>query len=133
MGFARPRLLRSESGYDSDDIKPSPEGKPSLEILQRDTNAPRRSEERDDELTETASHSWQRPAAGRRAKLPDELRYQEPSLIEAAERCRGSLEKLKKHANDSKARYSHGTKKRQMLDKVDSDVCPFTVQYIEGS
>ena len=54
------------------------------------------------------------------------------SLLESAESCRVSLERLKKHANDSKAKHTHGTKKRQLLDKVDSDVCPFTVRYVEG-
>ena len=73
--------------------------------------------------TKTEPHIWQRPAGGRREKLPDG----EPSLIEAAERCGASLEKLKKHAYDSKAKYTRGTK-RKMLDKVDLDVCPFTVQ-----
>ena len=53
------------------------------------------------------------------------------SLLESAESCGASLEKLKKHSNDSKAKYAHGTK-RQMLDKVDSDVCPFIVQYVES-
>ena len=124
MGLARPRLSRSSWDYDYDDIEPSPEGKPSFDTLQWDANAPRRSEERE--------NIWQSPAVGRRAKLPDELPYEEPSLIEAAERCRASLEKLKKYADDSKARYSQDTKKRQMLYKVDSDVCPFTVQCVEG-
>ena len=47
------------------------------------------------------------------------------SLLESAESCKASLEKLKKHASDSKAKHTHSTKKRQLLEKVNSDVCPF--------
>ena len=54
------------------------------------------------------------------------------SLLESAESCRASLEKLKKHASDSKAKHTYSPKKSQLLDKVDSDVCPFTVRYVEG-
>ena len=54
------------------------------------------------------------------------------SLLECAESCVLSLEQLKKHASDSKAKHTHSIKKRQLLDKVDSHVCPFAVQYVEG-
>ena len=53
------------------------------------------------------------------------------SLLESAESCRAALEKLKKHAIDSKAKHTHSTKKRLLLAKVDSAVCPFTVRYVE--
>ena len=54
------------------------------------------------------------------------------SLLESAESCRASLEELKKHASDSKAKHTHSTKKRQLLEKVNSEVCPFTVRYVDG-
>ena len=71
----------SDDGYDYNMVDDGPEREltrrniSSLEILQRDTNAPRRSEERDHEFTETAPHIWQRHAGGRRAKLPDDLEH----------------------------------------------------------
>lgn len=73
-----PDYQSSDDGYDYNMVDDGPEREPtrrnvsSLEIMQRDTNAPRRSEERDHEFTETAPHIWQRHAGGRRAKLPDE-------------------------------------------------------------
>ena len=53
------------------------------------------------------------------------------SLLESAESCRASLEKLKKHASDSKAKHTHSTKKRQLIEKVNLEVCLFTVRYVE--
>lgn len=71
----------SDDGYDYNMVDDGPEREPtrrnlsSLEIIQRDTNAPRRSDERDHAFTETAPYIWQRHAGGRRAKLPDDLEH----------------------------------------------------------
>ena len=69
----------SNDGYDYNMVDDGPEREPtrrnvsSLEIMQRDANAPRRSDEPDHAFTETAPHIWQRHAGGRRAKLPEDL------------------------------------------------------------
>ena len=69
----------SDDGYDYNMVDDGPEREPTrrdvsdIEIMQRDTNAPRRSDEPDHALP--APHIWQRHAGGRRAKLPDDLEY----------------------------------------------------------
>ena len=69
----------SDDGYDYNMVDDGPEREPtrrnvsSLEIIPKDANAPRRSDEPDHAFTETAPHIWQRHAGGRRAKLPDDL------------------------------------------------------------
>ena len=71
----------SNDGYDYNMVDDGPEREPtrrnvsSLEIMQRDTDAPRRSDEPDHAFTETAPHIWQRHAGGRRAKLPEDLEH----------------------------------------------------------
>ena len=71
----------SDDGYDYNMVDDGPEREPtrrnlsSLEIIQRDTNAPRGLDEPDPAFTETAPHIWQRHAGGRRAKLPDDLEH----------------------------------------------------------
>ncbi len=68
----------SDDGYDYNLVDDGPEYEPtrrnfpSLEIIQRDTNALRRLDEPDHEFNETAPNIYQRHAGGRRAKLPDE-------------------------------------------------------------
>ena len=68
----------SDDGYDYNMVDDGPEREPtrrnvsSLEIVQKDTDALRRSDEPDHAFTETAPYIWQRQAGGRRAKLPDD-------------------------------------------------------------
>ena len=68
----------SDDGYDYNMVDDGPEREPTKHALasranEKDATAVRRSEDPDHAFAETEPHIWQRPAGGRRAKLPEDL------------------------------------------------------------